>query len=159
MPLNFDKHAQKGNEFINRLAEELGDKKNKAEAGKILRAVFKTLRGHLTLAENFQLLSQLPIALKGLYVDGWMPTHEHEITRKKIDFIEEVLAYEDKNKWPRFEDVENATKAVRSVFKTLKKYISQGEFENVIAILPKELKQLVKSSIYSKKLKVQLISE
>lgn len=159
MPLNFNKHAQKGNEFLNLLAEELGDKTNKIQAGKMLRAVFKTLRDYLTLAENFQLLSQLPMALKALYVDGWMPTHKKETGRRKIDFIEDVLAYEDKNHWSRFEDVEKTLKAVRAVFKTLKKYISKGEFEDMEAVLPKQLKKLLRESIYRKKLTVKLVPQ
>lgn len=157
MPLNFNKHAQKGNEFLNELSEELGD--NKAEAGKVLRAVFKTLRDYLTLAENFQLLAQLPMALKALYVDGWMPTHKKETGRKKIDFIEDVLAYEDKNRWPRMEDVEKANKAVHVVFKTMKKYISKGEFEDMEAVLPYQLKELLRESIYKRKLTVKLIPQ
>lgn len=159
MPLNFDKHAQKGNEFLNVLAKELGDKTDKAKAGKILRATFKALRNHLTLEENFQLLSQLPMALKAVYVEAWIPTREHEIGRKKIDFVEEVLAYEDKNLWPRAEDVEVALKGVRAVLKTLKKYISEGEFKDIEAILPHQLKELLHDSIYYKKIKVKLISQ
>jgi uncharacterized protein (DUF2267 family) len=68
MPLNFENHAQKGNKFLKELAEKLGDKTDTAKAGRMLRAVFQALRNHLTLEENFQLLSQLPVALKGIYV-------------------------------------------------------------------------------------------
>lgn len=159
MSLNFDKHAQKGNEFINELARELGDKTDKAKAGKILRAVFKTLRNHLTLTENFQLLSQLPMALKAVYVEAWMPTHELEIGRKKIDFVQEVLKCEEKNAWPKAEDIERTLKAIRSVFKILKKYISDGEFRSMEAVLPKPLKELLHESIYPKKLVVKKIRE
>ena len=97
MPINFDKHAQKGNEFINELALALGDKKERSKAGRILRAVFTALREHLSLEENFQFLSQLPAALKVVYIDGWMPTHHHENSRKKVDFILEVIKNEKTN--------------------------------------------------------------
>ena len=159
MPLNFNKHAQKGNEFLNQLTKELGEKSNKAKAGKRLRSVFKALRNHLTLEENFQLLSQLPMALKALYVDAWIPSRKPEIGRKKIDFIEEVLRYEDKNLWLRAEDLEITIREVKAVFKTLKKHISQGEFKDIEAILPHPLKKLLRESIYTKKLTVQLIPQ
>lgn len=157
MPLKFEKHAQKGNEFLNELSEELGV--TKAVAGKALRAVFCTLRDRLTLAENFQLLAQLPLALKGLYVDGWMPTQRKKPGKREIDFMEDVLSYEDKNSWPRLEDVERASKEVSAVFKTLKKYVSKGEFQDVEAILPHHLKGLLRESIYNKELTVKLIPQ
>jgi uncharacterized protein (DUF2267 family) len=159
MALDFNKHAQKGNHFLNELAQELGDRSDKAKAGKILRAVFKTLRDHLTLAENFQLLSQLPMALKGIYVDAWMPTHVHEIGRKKIDFVEEVLAYENKDTWARAEEIETTLKEIRAVFKTLKKYISEGEFNDLEAVLPRQLKKLLRESIYQNNLSIKLVTE
>lgn len=159
MPLDFNKHAQKGNEFLNQLAKELGGKSNKAKAGKRLRSVFKALRNHLTLEENFQLLSQLPMALKALYVDAWMPSRKPEIGRKKIDFVEEVLRYEDKNLWLRAEDFEITVQEVRAVFKTLKKHISQGEFKDIEAVLPHPLKKLLRESIYQKNLSVKISTE
>ncbi len=159
MPLDFNKHAQKGNQFLNELALELGGQPDKAKAGKILRAVFKTLRNHLTLAENFQLLSQLPLALKGVYVEAWMPTHKIEAGRKKIDFVEEVLANANKDTWPRSEDVETMLKGIRAVFKTLKKYISEGEFNDIEAILPRQLKKLLRESIYQRNISFKLVTE
>ena len=48
MPLHFDKQAQKGNRFINELSKALGNNTSKAEAGKVLRAVFWTLRDYLS---------------------------------------------------------------------------------------------------------------
>ena len=70
---SFDHHAQRGNEFLHLLAFELGDKSNKEAAERITRAVFRSLRNLLTLEENFQLIAQLPLILKGLYVEGWAP--------------------------------------------------------------------------------------
>lgn len=55
MPLNFNKQAEKGEKFLNELVLELGNKTNKSKAGRILRSVFKTLRNHLTIEENFTL--------------------------------------------------------------------------------------------------------
>ncbi len=159
MPLNFEKHAQKGNQFLNELSKELGENYTKARSGKILRAVFKTLRGHLTLEENFQLLSQLPMALKALYVDTWMPTRKPDIGRKKIDFIQEVLAYEDKDLWPRAEDFENTLKEVKAVFKTLRKHVSEGEFKDVEAILPRQLKELLRAGTHPGRITIKRITE
>lgn len=160
MPLNFDKHAQKGNQLLNELASELGEKADKQNAGRILRAVFHTLRNHLTLEENFQLLAQLPMALKGAYVDGWSPTKRQLIkSKKKSNFLSEVVREEGNSSWRDFSNGEEIDHSVKAVFKVLKKYISKGEFEDMIAVLPKELKQLIRDSIFAKKLTVELVSE
>lgn len=159
MPLNFDKQAQKGNQFLNQLAKELGNEKDKIEAGRVLRAVLYTLRDHLTLTENFHLLAQLPIALKGLYVDCWAPTHSREVTRKRMDFIQKVLAYRNKNKWADIKDIENTLKEVYAVFRTLKLYVSQGEFKKMEAVLPRQLKKLMRESLASKGVSFKLAIE
>lgn len=159
MSLDFEKHAQKGNKFLNEIAEKLGDRKNTHRAGRILRAVFQALRNHLTLEENFQFLSQLPLALKGLYVHGWMPAKKQERSRKKIDFIEEVLQYADGSTLHSISDIEKGTKEIQVVIKTLKQYISQGEFKDIEAVLPRQLKKLLKESLYNKRLTFDLIAE
>lgn len=159
MPIDFEKHAQKGNKFLNELAEKLGDKNNTANAGRTLRAVFQALRNHLTLEENFQLLSQLPIALKGIYVHGWMPSKKQEISRKKIDFIEEVLNYTDGTTLHGVAEIEKGIKEVHIVLKTLKQFVSQGEFKDIEAVLPRQLKKLLKESLYNKTLTFDLIPE
>jgi uncharacterized protein (DUF2267 family) len=159
MPLDFEKHAQKGNRFLKELAEKLGDKTDTAKAGRMLHALFHALRNHLPLEENFQFLSQLPVALKGVYVHGWMPTKKQEVSRKKTDFIEEVLTYADGTSLHGIADIKKGTEAVHAVFKTLKQYISQGEFKDMEAVLPHQLKKLLKESLYTKTLTFNLIPE
>jgi uncharacterized protein (DUF2267 family) len=146
MPINFIKHAEKGNLFLKELALELGDESNTAKAGRILQAVFKTLRNYLTLEENFQLLSQLPMALKSIYINGWRPFAKYEVSRKRSGFIEDVIASEGKNSWMDFSNLEDGEFAVNAVFKTMRKYVSEGEFKDIEAILPKQLKALVREN-------------
>lgn len=144
---NFDQHAQKGNEFLNHLATELGDKSNREGASRILRAVFRTLRNHLTLEENFQLLAQLPVVLKGIYVDGWAPMKKPpNVTRKLDGFYSEIMQEEGYLAWKDFSNEEEIAKAVKAVFKVMSDYVSKGQYEDMQAVLPKELKVLFKSN-------------
>src|ERR1044071_9673847 len=85
MALNFDKHASKGNEFINRLAAALNV--SKEQAGRILSVFFRALRNPLTTEQSFQLLAQLPMALKALYVDQWEFHQYHKRVRTAEEFI------------------------------------------------------------------------
>ncbi|MEW6468774.1 MAG: DUF2267 domain-containing protein [Bacteroidota bacterium] len=147
MPLDFDKHAQKGNNFLIRLSAELHDKGNKARAGKALRAVLRALRDHLTLEENFQLLSQLPMALKGVYVDGWVPGRKKERSRKKLGFIMEVARHKTPAALGSAAEINAAASDIQAVFKTLRKYVSAGEFNDVRAVLPRQLKELLEYGV------------
>lgn len=153
MPLNFDKQAQKGKRFLEELAHELGRKNDTRNAGKILRGVFRALRNHLTLEENVQLLAQLPMALKGVYVDGWSPTRRQpNKSRKLSDFLDEVTR-EEKNIAPgKTRNEVQVIAEIKTVFTLLKKYISEGEFRDMEAVLPKELKELLHDNVHYKKL-------
>ena len=141
MPLNFEKHAAKGNEFVNRLAARLGDEKNKDRAGRVLRCVLHTLRNRLTLEESFQLLAQLPMAIKALYVEGWQPSRNQVKLRTMREFAQEVVRLDGLSSWRDFSNLEDdAIKGIEAVVKTLADYVSAGELHDIIAVLPEDMK-------------------
>lgn len=156
MPINFDKHAQKGNKFLNDFTKELGNDANIENTGRLLVAVFHTLRDHLTVEENFKLLAQLPIALKGIYVHEWKPSKKRDVSRKKLDFIEQVLRNAEGTTLHGFADIERSTQAIHAAFSTLKQYVSQGEFNKIEAVLPTQLKKLIRESLYPKTVTLNL---
>src|SRR5689334_6902602 len=92
--MNFEKHAAKGNEFIHRLAIRLGDGADRDRATRVLRCVLHVLRNRLSVEESFQLIAQLPMAIKAIYVDGWAPSHGHPKI-KTIDEFAEAVRTED----------------------------------------------------------------
>lgn len=152
MPLNFDQHAQKGNHFLNQLLDELGENSSKESAQRILRAVLRTLRNYLTMEENFQLLAQLPVAIKGVYVDGWSPSWKKTGESKKIKgFLAEVIHEEGIASWKDFSNEEEIFAAVKAVFRTIGKFASEGQLKDVEAVLPEDLKQLLRENNVSHK--------
>lgn len=158
MPLDFNKHAQKGNEFLNELTLLLGDKAKKTDSGKILKAVLKTIREYLSLEENFHVLAQLPMALKAVYIEGWIPNHKTEKRRKKIEFIEQYLKYKDKSYLTKVSDMEVAAQEINIVFFALKKYISPGEFEDILSVLPAQVKKLISSNLFTKEFTLKQVA-
>lgn len=116
----------------------------------MLQAVLRALRNHLTLENNFKLLPQLPLGLKGIYVPQWAPAKKRDISRRRIDFIEEVLKYADGSSLHGLSDITKGTESIHAVLKTLKQYVLEGEFENIEATLPHQLKNLLQESIYTK---------
>lgn len=143
MVLDFNQYAQDGNTFINDLARELGYPEDRSRAAHIFRAVLHTLRDLLPIKENLQLLSQFPMFLKGLYVDGWTGErleHVHNMDQ----FIERVRKDMTTGSRPAMiDDEELLNRSVPVVFIVLRKYLSLGELADIKAVLPGELKQMV----------------
>ncbi len=140
--MNFEKYAEKGNIFLKELAQELGEPENKKKAGRVLKAVLRALRNRLTHEESMHLLAQLPMAIKAVYVDGWKLSKTPEKIKHVEEFIEEVMKYDTPRGEVDFKDKDEAVKAIKAVFRVIKRHVSDGEAQDVEAELPKRLKEL-----------------
>ncbi|HEY8512251.1 MAG TPA: DUF2267 domain-containing protein [Cyclobacteriaceae bacterium] len=144
MPLDFETYAQKGNEFVNLLMKNLGVEDERDRAARILRSVLRTMRNHLSLEESSDLLAQLPMAIKAVYVDGWRMTQLHRRVSTMQEFANEVLKEHGNAAWRDFSNPDEVILAVRAVVETLAEYVSVGELEQAFASLPKELREQFK---------------
>ncbi|MFW5793673.1 MAG: DUF2267 domain-containing protein [Bacteroidota bacterium] len=147
MALNFEKYAQEGNRFINDLAEKLGHPEETARTGIILRAVMHTLRERITMSESLNLLSQLPMFLKGLYVENWKFREKPVDIKTKEAFLEEVEKYQDQYGEQKFSWNKSTEKISQIVIAALGEYVSKGEFEDIIDQMPMDIKDLFLESI------------
>ena len=145
MSLDFEKYAAKGNEMLNMLAEDL--KIPRGKAGRILRAVLYAIRSRISVDESFQLIAQLPMALKSVYVDQWDPWQSLHRIHHIEDFLKEIRKYDKSSAGPDFGNDESAKLVIKAVFRTLNVYVSEGEFRDIVAVLPGELKEFVSASI------------
>jgi uncharacterized protein (DUF2267 family) len=150
MSFNFEKYAAKGNEFVNYIATEL--KVPKEKAGRIIRAVLHALRNRISHEESFQLLSQFPMALKGVYVDGWKFNKDYDRITHVNDFLDEIRKEDGELAGYDFGNDEKAKIAVAIVFEGLSYFVSEGEMEDIIATIPKELKIFSRKNTVKNKL-------
>lgn len=148
MSLDFDKYAEKGNEILNMLADDLEVTKDRA--GQILRAVLYAMRSHINLDESLQVIARLPMALKSVYVDQWDPWHSFHRIHHVDEFIAEVRKNDKPSPAYSFENDKSVKQAVGGVFNTLSHYLSEGEFRDVIAVMPRELKEFIHKGIAEK---------
>ncbi len=75
------------------------------------------------------------MVMKGMFFDRYDPTDKPMLIRNKDRFLEHVrMHFGD-----RPLDSENA---VRTVAKVLRKKISQGQYEDVVGSMPKEIQKL-----------------
>ena len=139
MALNFEKMAAKGNEFVNRLAEHLGDRENRDRAARVLRCVLHALRDRLTVEESLQLMAQLPMAIKAVYVDSWTLRPRDKV-RTTEEFSLAVMQEDGRSAWRDFASIAEAQLASQAVMRTLADYVTAGELHDIIAILPEEMK-------------------
>lgn len=149
MAINFDKYAQEGNLFLKNLAEELGHPEERGRTSIVLRAVLHTLRDRLTVSESLHLLSQLPMFLKAVYVDNWKYSEKPESYTSIRDFTDAVEKHQAQYGEQEFNWNKSTEEIVKIVFKKLGAYISEGEFQDIKAQMPKGLVELFSSSIHA----------
>ena len=145
---DFEFYAAKGNAFVRLVADELDAPR--ARSGRVIRSVLHALRNCLSHEESFRLLAQLPLVLKGVYVDGWHFDKDNTPVGHLNDFLAEVMKEDKELAAYDFGDYENEKIAVASVFRVLSCFITEAEMEHVLGILPSELHAFIKESIVYK---------
>jgi uncharacterized protein (DUF2267 family) len=148
MSLDFEIYAARGKEFVSLVAEELAVPQVKA--GRIVSAVFHALRNWLSHEESFQLLAQLPMSLKGVYVDGWLFSKDNNRISHLNDFLDEVKQEDRERSGYDFTDPSKAMAAVAVVFNALNYLVSEEEMNDVLNVIPPALKIFLKESMTGK---------
>jgi len=97
-----------------------------------LRGVLHTLRDRLPTAEAVDLAAQLPMLLRGMYFEGWVPDRGAKRHRDKDAFLRHVAREMKRSDVPPEE-------AVRAVFQLLAARVAHGEIADVIGTLPESL--------------------
>ena len=147
MSIHFDKFASDGNAFIKELCMRFNYPDRRTQACIIVRAVLHTLRDSIAIPESLNVLSQLPMFLKAVYVENWKYREKPRRHKSIEDFTraveEEQRAYGES----RFDWDISTEEIVRTVIDSLGKYVSEGEFEDIAAELPAPIKDLVQIKI------------
>jgi len=141
MVLDFEKYAAKGNAFINQLCVNLGTD-DRAHAARILQSTFRVLRNHLTLEESLQLISQLPMVIKAVYVDQWRSA-DHKKVKTADEFLLELLKEDEVYCWKDFSGRDDILHAVHAVLETLSMYVSAAEMNQALGTLPRRVRQVI----------------
>ncbi|RJP24670.1 MAG: DUF2267 domain-containing protein [Candidatus Abyssobacteria bacterium SURF_5] len=128
----FDKTFHKTNRWLQEIMSELSwDDRHKAYLA--LRATLQTLRDRLTLEEAVQFGAQLPMLIRGFYYEGWEPA-KPPVKMHKEDFLSRVKS--------QFDEEIDAEQVVKAVFRVISRRVTEGEMEDVKAVLPQDLEKL-----------------
>jgi uncharacterized protein (DUF2267 family) len=147
MALKFEKYAQDGQHFVNKLASQLGHPEEKGRTGIVLRAVLHALRDRLTVGESLHLLASMPMALKGVYVDGWKYRDKPLAIKSMDDLVAEVEAHQREYGERDFSWDKSTEDIIHIVLMSLREFVPDQEYEHMISQFPKELKEIFSERI------------
>ena len=126
--------VQQTQEWLKELRDNSG-LSDEAEALSVLRAVLHQLRDRLSVEEAVDLGAQLPMLLRGIYYEGWRPSHTPEKIRTKREFLDKVTM-------KLLPHPIAPEPAVKDVFALIAHHCDPGEIADVIDQLPTEIKAL-----------------
>jgi uncharacterized protein (DUF2267 family) len=131
---SFDTTVDKTNHILRQIEETYGwPKERRNQSYNALRAVLHALRDRLTVDETAHFAAQLPMLIRGLYYDGWDPSRVPKKMHRD-DFLNKV-----RREMPPY-DLEGGMEGlVHTVAQALRLYITDGEWENTKAQMPKDL--------------------
>jgi uncharacterized protein (DUF2267 family) len=139
--MKYEHYAQEGHKFVKEVASELGDVDNIDQADRIMTSVLHALRDLLTPEESLHLISQLPMMLKAIYVNGWH-LHTRNRVRTMDEFIECLMLKNPKTAPQDFGNDDKAIERTKAVFKIIRNHIAIGEVKDIVSQLPAELTEL-----------------
>ena len=122
---------------MKQIETELGWENQRNMSYAVLRTVLHALRDRLTVQEAADLAAQLPLLVQGIFYDGWNPS---SVPKKihKDEFLEEI------RKNFTFSIDRSINEVVIVVLSVLRKHVSEGELEDVLSVLPKDLSSMLK---------------
>lgn len=130
----FDETVQQTNIWLKEVMEQLGP--DRKRACRATRAVSRALRDRLVVDEVAHLGAQLPMLLRGIYYEGWKPSAVPTKERTRDEFFQRISA--------ELQDIRpiNEQTATEVVFRTLSKHVTQGEIDDVKAVLPEDIRKV-----------------
>jgi uncharacterized protein (DUF2267 family) len=129
----FSTTVDKTNRLLKEIEQSYGwppERRNQSYAA--LRAVLHALRDRLTVDESAQFAAQLPMLVRGVYYDGWDPSRvPRKMTSDEfLRGVRQAFPYDVKG---------GIEQLIQTVLHSLRRHVTEGEWEDIKASLPKEL--------------------
>jgi uncharacterized protein (DUF2267 family) len=138
MLYSFDKQYDEATRFVKSVAKRLGTPGDLEHAVRVLKSVFGVLRRTIVPDESLQLISKLPLIVKGIYVDGWNICEPLSEARTLDEFLFEIRRHSQERVHLDFSNVELAKKKIIAVFNVLKQFVYEGELNDILRNVSRE---------------------
>jgi len=132
----FEKVNQQATLWVKDMMTALGTE-DAHKALHALRAGLHALRDRLTVDEAAQLSAQLPLLVRGMFFESWVPAGKP----LRIRHAEEFLALVREKYAPRTDAAADAI--VHALFRVLGKHVSAGELSDIMLTLPEAITRVV----------------
>lgn len=129
---NLDTSIQKFNLWLKALDEKL-HWQDRRKSYKTLKVTLHAIRDHLTINQSAHFSAQLPLIVRGIYYDGWVPSNVPVKERRLQQFYDHIRNNFDQAPGGQLIDPERLS---RAVFEVLNEHVSVGEIEDVRGELP-----------------------
>lgn len=140
MAIHINKYADDAHVFLRQVAKELGNRDDVDHAARVTVAVLHTLREKISVEESIHLISQLPLILKGVYVDGWDITREFMSEANTLEeFLDEIREHAPRTAERDFGDNRQTRENVMAVLRVMRSYVSEGEMNHIKQQMPKSI--------------------
>jgi len=140
MSFNINKFAQEGFTFVHELSSQLGHPGEDEATSRLLRSVLHVLRDRITMSENLDVIAQLPMFLKAVYVEQWKYREKPLKFETMQEFCKQVEEIQARMGEKDFQWNESTEELVLRTFSALRKYLTQGEARHVLDQMPQEIK-------------------
>jgi len=137
-PSIIERSVEKAHIWLKELAAELGVE-DRQYAYRALRAVLHALRDRLTVDVAAKLAAQLPTLIRGIYYEDWDPSRTPLPIHDVEAFLDHVVAE------GHMAGETEASLAVTAVARVLREHVSEGEIDDVLAVLPDKLRVLIEA--------------
>lgn len=137
---HFQKFTDEAMSWLQHIAEDMNLEDRPDIAHQALRGVLHALRDRMIPEEVFDLSAQLPVLIRGFYLEGYT------LRDKPVKYSAEDLLYEIEKSFGGNSEVQ-AEAAFRAVIRVLYDRISTGELQHIYDSMPKDIKKLWKKSL------------
>lgn len=142
--LDLEKYIHDVHEYINRLANDLGHPEEKQRVMIIWRAVMHTIRDRIQISESLDLISPLPMILKGMYTMGWKYSETPPLDYDTIEQMKtEVKALQNEFGEEEFDWNKPTEEIISITLDSLERYFSEGQMDHIRGQLPAGVKKVV----------------
>lgn len=141
--LGIEKYTHELRDYVNQLASDLGHPEERKRALIIWRAVMHTIRDRIHISESLDLISPLPMILKGMYTMGWKYSESPPYDYTTIEQMKELVkAHQNKYGEEKFDWSLPTEEIISITLNSLDRYFSEGQMEHIKGQLPEEIKSI-----------------
>lgn len=131
------------NIWLHELADELGTD-SREDAYRVTRGFFHALRDRIGSVEAAELAAQLPELMAGVFYKGWQPRRTPKRYGERVGFLQQFAAEAS------IVTEADAVHAAAAAFRVMCRHVSNGEVEDVLALLPDDVREtLVQLTVHA----------